>query len=105
QYRADRHLALRRRRRLVQRPPHCRRNRAIAETGGSAYVVVVMHARTIAQPATDQPQRIAKVIARAGLCSRRDAERWIAEGRVMVDGSVLTSPAVSVSAESDIRVD
>src|ERR1700732_5036797 len=51
------------------------------------------------------PQRIAKVFARAGLCSRRDAERWIAEGRVMVDGAVLTSPAVTVTTASDIRVD
>jgi 23S rRNA pseudouridine2605 synthase len=50
------------------------------------------------------PQRIAKVLARAGLCSRRDAERWIAEGRVMVDGAVLTSPAITVTAASDIRV-
>ena len=51
------------------------------------------------------PQRIAKVLARAGLCSRRDAERWIAEGRVAVDGKVLTSPAVNVTDASDIRVD
>jgi len=51
------------------------------------------------------PQRIAKVLARAGLCSRRDAERWIAEGRVAVDGAVLTSPAVTVTEASDIRVD
>jgi 23S rRNA pseudouridine2605 synthase len=51
------------------------------------------------------PQRIAKVLARAGLCSRRDAERWIAEGRVAVDGTVLTSPAVTVTDDSDIRVD
>src|ERR1700726_1418295 len=50
-------------------------------------------------------QRIAKVMARAGLCSRRDAERWIAEGRVAVDGTVLTSPAFTVTAENDIRVD
>jgi 23S rRNA pseudouridine2605 synthase len=51
------------------------------------------------------PQRIAKILARAGLCSRRDAERWIAEGRVAVDGAVLTSPAVNVTDASDIRVD
>ena len=36
-------------------------------------------------------ERIAKLLARAGLCSRRDAERWIADGRVMVDGKVLKS--------------
>jgi GMP synthase-like glutamine amidotransferase len=38
-------------------------------------------------------ERIAKRLARAGLCSRRDAERWIAQGRVKVDGEVLTTPA------------
>ena len=38
------------------------------------------------------------MLARAGLCSRRDAERWIAEGRVSVDGAVLTTPAVTVTA-------
>ncbi len=55
--------------------------------------------------ADGHPERIAKVIARAGLCSRRDAERWIAEGRVSVNGDILTSPAVTVTADSDIRVD
>lgn len=55
--------------------------------------------------AHNQPERVAKVIARAGLCSRRDAERWIAEGRVAVDGEILTSPAVTVTGSSDIRVD
>ena len=50
-------------------------------------------------------ERIAKLLARAGLCSRRDAERWIADGRVMVDGKVLTSPAVNVGGASEIRVD
>jgi 23S rRNA pseudouridine2605 synthase len=51
------------------------------------------------------PQRIAKVLARAGLCSRRDAERWVAEGRVSVNGAVLTTPAVVVGDNDDIRVD
>ena len=51
------------------------------------------------------PERIAKLLARAGLCSRRDAERWIGQGRVSVDGVVLASPAVIVTAQSDIRVD
>jgi 23S rRNA pseudouridine2605 synthase len=52
-----------------------------------------------------RPERIAKLLARAGVCSRRDAERWIAEGRVAVDGRVLATPAVTVTAASDIRVD
>jgi 23S rRNA pseudouridine2605 synthase len=49
--------------------------------------------------------RIAKVLARAGLCSRRDAERWIAEGRVAIDGTVLESPAVVVTPGSIVLVD
>jgi len=60
----------------------------------------------MAQPDTDNtPQRVAKVLARAGLCSRRDAERWIAEGRVSLNGEVLTSPAINVGNNADIRVD
>jgi 23S rRNA pseudouridine2605 synthase len=50
-------------------------------------------------------ERVAKRIARSGLCSRRDAERWIADGRVAVDGTVLTSPAVIVTAASVVTVD
>jgi 23S rRNA pseudouridine2605 synthase len=50
-------------------------------------------------------QRIAKVMARAGLCSRRDAEAWIAEGRVVVNGKKLDSPAFNVSESDDVRID
>ena len=49
--------------------------------------------------------RIAKLMARAGLCSRRDAERWIAQGRVKVDGKVLASPAVNVPEGARVLVD
>jgi 23S rRNA pseudouridine2605 synthase len=49
-------------------------------------------------------ERVAKVIARAGLCSRREAERLIAEGRVAVDGVTLTSPAVTVGPDNRITV-
>ncbi len=49
--------------------------------------------------------RIAKYLARAGVCSRRDAEKLILEGRVRVDGKVLETPAVKVTGMEDIRVD
>jgi 23S rRNA pseudouridine2605 synthase len=50
-------------------------------------------------------ERIAKVIARAGLASRREAEAWIAAGRVAVNGAVIRSPALNVSARDRISVD
>jgi len=50
-------------------------------------------------------ERIAKRMARAGLCSRRDAERWIAERRVSVNGKVLDSPAIVVKPGDLIVVD
>src|SRR5690349_9039376 len=49
--------------------------------------------------------RIAKVIARAGLASRREAEAWIAAGRVSVNGRTITSPALNVTARDRIAVD
>ena len=50
-------------------------------------------------------ERIAKTMARSGLCSRRDAERLIAEGRVTLNGQRLASPAVNVSQKDTILVD
>jgi 23S rRNA pseudouridine2605 synthase len=50
-------------------------------------------------------ERIAKVMARAGLCSRRDAETWIAAGRVTVNGEKLASPAFNVKPGDAIEVD
>src|SRR6202047_3049216 len=50
-------------------------------------------------------ERVAKVIARAGLASRREAETWIAAGRVAVNGAVIRSPAHNVTAEDRITVD
>ncbi len=50
-------------------------------------------------------ERIARRLARAGLCSRREAERWIADGRVSVNGTVLATPAVVVREDDRITVD
>jgi 23S rRNA pseudouridine2605 synthase len=50
-------------------------------------------------------ERIAKVMARAGLASRREAEAWIAAGRVAVNGKVIASPALNVTASDRIVVD
>src|SRR5258708_10210188 len=50
-------------------------------------------------------ERVAKVIARAGLASRREAELWIAAGRVAVNGAVITSPACNVTGQDRVTVD
>jgi 23S rRNA pseudouridine2605 synthase len=50
-------------------------------------------------------ERIAKVMARAGLASRREAEAWIAAGRVAVNGAVIGSPALNVTAADRVTVD
>lgn len=55
--------------------------------------------------APTEEMRIAKALARAGLCSRRQAEAWIAEGRVTVNGKVIESPALNVGPRDRIVVD
>ncbi len=49
--------------------------------------------------------RIAKIIARAGICSRRDAEKLIADGRVALDGETVKTPAIRVRADQVVSVD
>lgn len=53
----------------------------------------------------EKGERIAKRLARAGLCSRREAERWIEQGRVVVNGSKLDSPACVVGPDDVVVVD
>lgn len=76
-----------------QRAPHIagasRRQRYTPEASG--------------RPAAEM--RIAKALARAGLCSRRDAERWIVEGRVRVNGKTIASPALDVGPDDRVEVD
>src|SRR5690349_20088512 len=50
-------------------------------------------------------QRIARVSARAGVASRREAEAWIAAGRVAVNGTTVASPAMDVTDSDHISVD
>lgn len=58
-----------------------------------------------AQDPAEGAERIAKRLARAGIASRRDAEALIADGRVTVNGKVLTSPAFNVLASDRIELD
>ena len=57
------------------------------------------------KPTPLKGERVAKVIARSGLCSRRDAEVWIADGRVKLNGKLLKTSAVTVSESDRIEVD
>ena len=60
---------------------------------------------TLFSGANTAPERLAKRIAGAGLCSRRDAEKWIEAGRVNINGKLHTSPAHNVAADDEITVD
>ena len=65
------------------------------------------HAETgkVDATAAVEPMRIAKFLSRAGIASRRDAERMIADGRVVLDGRVLETPATLVTGRERIEVD
>jgi len=52
-----------------------------------------------------KPERISKILARAGVASRRDIERMIMEGRVKLNGQLLDTPVVNVTLEDKIEVD
>jgi 23S rRNA pseudouridine2605 synthase len=58
-------------------------------------------------PQTDRPEgeRIAKLLARAGIASRREVERMIADGRVAIDGKMLDTPATIIPNLKGVTVD
>lgn len=58
-----------------------------------------------APPSRRAPQRIAKLLARAGIASRREIERMIADGRVAIHGIVLETPATVISSLHGVTVD
>ncbi|SHM05319.1 23S rRNA pseudouridine2605 synthase [Paracoccus solventivorans] len=57
------------------------------------------------EPETPAGERIAKVMARAGVASRREAERMILEGRVIVNGRKIASPALDILPTDQVRID
>ena len=57
------------------------------------------------EPREDGPQRIAKLLARAGIASRRDVERMIAEGRIALNGEKLNTPATLLESLDGVTVD
>lgn len=61
-------------------------------------------APVVAQPGA-KPERISKIMARAGVASRRDVEKMIMEGRVSLNGKVLESPAINATLNDKIEVD
>ncbi|WDZ77351.1 pseudouridine synthase [Ensifer adhaerens] len=60
---------------------------------------------SVAAPGADEPQRISKILARAGVASRRDIERMIMEGRVKLNGVILDTPVVNATLADAIEVD
>jgi 23S rRNA pseudouridine2605 synthase len=75
--------------------------------GRGAYRERTLDERRTARPPREKKsgERIAKVVSRAGLASRRDAEEWIVQGRVTVNGRVINSPALDVTVNDVITVD
>ena len=75
--------------------------------GRGAYRERTPDERRTARPPREKKsgERIAKVLSRAGLASRRDAEEWIVQGRVTVNGRIINSPALDVTANDVITVD
>ena len=57
------------------------------------------------QPRESGPQRIAKLLARAGIASRREIERMIAEGRIALNGEKITTPATVLESVEGLTVD
>lgn len=54
---------------------------------------------------TNEPQRVAKLLARAGVASRREVERLIEEGRVTLDGQLIATPATLLTSLNGVAVD
>jgi 23S rRNA pseudouridine2605 synthase len=53
----------------------------------------------------EKPERIAKFLARSGVASRRESEKLIFDGRIRLNGKILTSPAIKVTPRDVILFD
>jgi 23S rRNA pseudouridine2605 synthase len=53
------------------------------------------------KPTPELPVRLNKWVASSGRCSRRDADEWIAQGRVRINGKPVTQPGTRVQPERD----
>lgn len=84
-------------------PP--KRGRRQARTAPPAASANPHPARAAAAKAGREPQRIAKLLARAGIASRREIERMIAEGRVAIDGAAIDTPATLLTSLKGVTVD
>jgi len=79
---------------------------AIATEPALAYMALIMTPTSKSTaPRAAGEERLAKRLARAGLCSRREAERWIVDGRIAVDGKTIRTPAFNVGPDARVAVD
>lgn len=65
----------------------------------------IHRAFALADETTQAGERLSKIIARAGICSRRDAEKLIAEGRVTLDGEKVTEQGTKANDNQIVAVD
>jgi len=71
-----------------------------AKPGGRKSVMERLPAAT-----PDSPERINRYLAHCGLCSRREADRWIVAGRVSINGQKIEAPGISVKPGDTVMVD
>jgi 23S rRNA pseudouridine2605 synthase len=88
-------------------PPKLGRRQARARPAGTGAKPVGAnpHPARAAARAGKEPQRIAKLLARAGIASRREIERMIEEGRVAIDGTAIDTPATLLTSLDKVTVD
>jgi 23S rRNA pseudouridine2605 synthase len=86
-------------------PPQRTKNKPVPRSRSGNRRPVPSAPQAKATERSDGPQRIAKLLARAGVASRREVERMIAEGRIALNGEKLTTPATLLGDLSGVTVD